>query len=140
MRFWDASAVVPLLLDEPASEAVRSVFRADPEMVVWWGTVLECVSAISRREREGSIDLGTAVFAHDRLGALSARWMEVQPVTAVRDLARRLLRVHALRTLDALQLAAALVVLSGHHAATPFVCLDERLAAAATREGLRVVT
>ncbi len=43
MRFWDASAIVPLLFSERWSEPIRKMFREDPAMVVWWGSRVECV-------------------------------------------------------------------------------------------------
>jgi predicted nucleic acid-binding protein len=139
MRFWDASAVVCLLFEEPSSKPIVDLYHSDAQMLVWWGTVVECVSAISRREREGAFDLGAAVWALDRLDALACRWNEIQPTGHVRDFARRLLRVHALRATDALQLAAAQVVAQGAMGEVPFVCLDKQLAAAAAREGFRVL-
>jgi predicted nucleic acid-binding protein len=63
----------------------------------------------------------------------------VQPVTAVRQTAIRLLRVHPLRTADALQLGAAIVAAEDHPATLPLGTLDERLAQAAEREGFAVV-
>jgi predicted nucleic acid-binding protein len=56
----------------------------------------------------------------------------------VRQTAIRLLRVHPLRTADALQLAAAIAAAEDHPATLPFVTLDERLAQAAEREGFPV--
>jgi hypothetical protein len=47
----------------------------------------------------------------------------------------RLLRVHPLRAADSLQLAAAVVASEGDPGELPFVCLDEKLAQAASREG-----
>jgi len=138
VRFWDASALVPLLLDEPASTSVRELYDDDPHLLVWWATEVECVSAISRCEREGVLDLASSTFALDRLDALARRWDEVQAVPAVRNVARRLLRVHALRTADALQLAAALIASEGQPSSIGFVCLDRRLGDAAVREGLRI--
>jgi predicted nucleic acid-binding protein len=77
--------------------------------------------------------------AAERLRRLAVAWQEVLPVDPVRTTAQRLLRVHPLRAADALQLAAA-VVASEHDAASlPFVCLDDRLAEAAAREGFPVV-
>ncbi len=38
MRFWGSSAIVPLLVSEPASERMRNALRADEDMIVWWGT------------------------------------------------------------------------------------------------------
>ena len=45
------------------------------------------------------------------LDEAARRWTEVPPIERVRDQASRLLRVHPLRAADALQLAAALVLL-----------------------------
>ena len=44
MRFWDSSAIVPLLVAEAASPAITAAYEIDPEMVVWWSTEIECVS------------------------------------------------------------------------------------------------
>jgi hypothetical protein len=52
--------------------------------------------------------------------------------------AKRLLRVHPLRTADALQLAAALIACEGEPAGLGFMAFDERLRMAADREGLAV--
>jgi hypothetical protein len=49
--------------------------------------------------------------------------------------AKRLLRVHDLRTADALQLAAAVFVAEARPPTLEFVSLDDRLLAAARREG-----
>jgi hypothetical protein len=53
VTFWDASAIVPLLVEEPTSKGLMARRTADPTMVVWWGTPAECVSALCRLEREG---------------------------------------------------------------------------------------
>jgi hypothetical protein len=57
----------------------------------------------------------------------------------LRRLAQRLVRVHPLRAADAFQLAAALVAAEPDPSGVEFVCLDPRLANAASREGFRVV-
>lgn len=57
----------------------------------------------------------------------------------MRPLARRLLRVHVLRAADALQLAAAMTAAEDDLSSLELVCLDEHLAAAAKREGFRLV-
>ena len=138
MRFWDASAVVALLLDEPASIQARQWFQEDPQRLVWWATEVECISAIGRWEREGALDLHSSSLALDRLAGLSRQWAEVQPLPMVRNLARRLLRTHPLRAADALQLAAALAVAEQEPSSLSFLCLDRRLSEAANREGLRM--
>lgn len=139
MRFWDASALVPLLLEESASAACRSVLAEDRTLVVWWGTELECASAISRLERSRMLDAVRVDQAVQRLAILRQRWLEIQPVGSVRSTALRLLRLHPVRSADALQLAAAIVCAEAEPGLVPFVCLDRRLADAARREGFTVI-
>lgn len=139
MRFWDSSAVVALLVEELASPAVRTAHAEDIAMATWWGTEVECASALARLERDGRLDATRVADAVERLDELAAGWAEVQPVQRVRRSALRLLRVHPLRAADALQLAAALAVAEDHPASLPFVTLDDRLGDAAGREGFRVV-
>jgi hypothetical protein len=114
-------------------------FERDPQIVAWWGTEIECVSAVTRRERDGALDARSMVGALDRLDALSLVWTEVEPGRRVRQVAVRLLRVHPLRAADALQLAAAIVASEDQPASLPFVTLDDRLAQAAEREGFTVI-
>ncbi len=139
MRFWDSSAIVPLLVSERSSTAVMGEYELDPEIVAWWATEVECVSALTRLEREGSLPPASMTESLRRLRALARAWREVQPVTAVRETAIRLLRVHSLRTADSLQLAAAIVAAEGQPASLALVTLDERLAQAAEREGFAIV-
>ena len=139
MRYWDSSAIVPLLLSEQTSPAVLEAVERDPQLVVWWATEVECISAITRQERDGALDASDVAAAADRLGALAASWREVEPIAQVRQTAIRLLRTHPLGAADALQLAAAIMAADGSPRTLPFVTLDERLALAAQREGFPVV-
>ena len=139
MIFWDSSALAALLVDEVDSDPRRQQLQADPEVAVWWGTSVECESAIQRRFREGSLSIFQARLARERLADLSASWHEVSPVVAVRTLSRRLLRTHPLRAADALQLAAALALGEAGLNEFTFACSDVRLATAAETEGLHVI-
>ena len=138
MRFWDSSVVVPLLVSEPATAGREKQLRADPVMLVWWGTPVECASALQRLVRDGALREGDAKSAETRLRQLERWWVEVEPTQNVRRQAERLLRLHPLRTADALQLAAALVACQHDPAALIFLTADERLADAARREGFPV--
>jgi predicted nucleic acid-binding protein len=138
VRFWDASAIIPLLIEEARSGSVESEYRRDPEFVVWWGTDIECVSALARRERDGILERELLAAALARLDLLGAAWQEVQPSQSLRRAAIRLLRVHALRAADALQLAAAVAASEGDSRSLVFVTLDDRLAQAAAREGFPI--
>lgn len=135
MRFWDSSAVVPLLVQEAATEQAQTMLAEDSDLLVWWATPVECVSALARREREGTLPVRQLNAALARLARLQAHMTEVEPADPVRAAALRLLRVHALRAADALQLAAAVVASEGHPDRLPLVTYDQRLRQAAGREG-----
>jgi predicted nucleic acid-binding protein len=139
VKFWDSSAVVPLLVRQAATAAVTRWRIDDPAQVVWWSTPVECESAIARLVHAGQLDRSSAASSLQRLDALAAEWIEVEPSQALRDAARRLLQAHALRAGDALQLAAALRYAAENGEALPFVSLDERLATAARAERFPVV-
>lgn len=139
MRYWDSSAIVPLLVSEKKTESLLGLYRADPGVFTWWGSDIECVSALSRVERLDP-SCGPALDgALRRLDELRRSWHEVQPTSGVREGAMRLLRVHALRAADALQLAAAIVASENRPSTLEFVCLDERLVEAARREGFGIL-
>ncbi len=135
MKFWDSSAVVPLLVPEGMSGSVQRLYEDDPVMAAWWATEIECTSAIARRLRLGQLPEDVAAEGFIRLSALRGGWHEVEPSEELRESARRFLRVHDLRTADALQLAAAVYVAEARPSTLEFVSLDDRLLAAARREG-----
>lgn len=137
MRYWDTSAIVPLLVEESASARVRRWLEDDAAIVTWAWTRVELASAVERRAREGAIDRRQRRELMARIEALRTAWDEVVDLLAVRSRALLLLARHPLRAADAAQLAAALLVADA--GACSFVCLDERLALAAEQEGLLVV-
>lgn len=138
MHFWDASAVVPLCVAEDASDRLRKL-AAQTEIVTWCLTTVEVASAIERRAREGAFDATGRAQAIENLLALRQGWTEIQAVDAVVERSLRLLATHSLRAADAAQLAAALVAVEDRPAAHSFVCNDDRLITAATREGFITV-
>ena len=140
MRFWDSSAIIPLIVEESTSVRITKYYAAHPEMVTWWGSPVECASALARLERAGQLDARAVTQALQQLQALQAAWNEVQPLDSIRATAQRLLRVHPLRAADSLQLSAALVACDHRPHSWEFVSLDARLGAAAEREGFVVVS
>jgi len=139
VKFWDTSALIPLVLREASSAAIRSLYEGDSEAVVWWGTRVECTSAIVRRAREGQLDEGSETHARERLRQLLDVAQEVGPTEDVRNRAERALAVHPLRAADALQLAAALIWARERPAGRELVSLDARLREAARREGFTLL-
>ena len=139
MKFWDASAILPLLVGQAATGPLRAIAASDTKPVVWWASEVECASALARLERENLLAGAAIDAAYGRLRELSENWDEVEPSEAVRETAGRLLRVHPLRAADALQLAAAFVGAGQQPGRLQFVTLDQRLAEAARKEGFILV-
>jgi predicted nucleic acid-binding protein len=139
LRFWDSSAVVPLVVAEASSPSIRRLVEDDAEISVWWATRVECASAIARRERTLPDHDERVTQAFARLAQLAESWVEISPGERLRELAIRAVRVHELRAGDALQLAAAVAAAEGRPETLDIVTLDERLALAAGREGFRVL-
>ena len=137
MRFWDSSAIVPLLLRQPQTNRARSILEEDHAIIVWWASQTECASAFARLRREQAIGVEEESQLLLLLHELSESWHEVRPTEEVRALSLRLLRTHPLRTADALQLAAALSWV-GRPQGDVLVTYDERLATAARLEGFTV--
>jgi predicted nucleic acid-binding protein len=139
LRYWDTSAILPLVADEPARARLLALYEEDSQIVAWWGTPVELASAIARREREGTIRAEDAEAALRAAKRLAAAWHEIIPGDMIRRTAERLLRVHALRAADSLQLSAALIASDHDPATLEMVCVDARLTAAARREGFTVI-
>lgn len=139
MRFWDSSALLPLLVPEERTPSLLGLMEADEATAVWWATPVECASALARLERQERLDEPEREIAYRRLNTAAAQWSEVPPIDRVRDQARRLVGLHPLKAADALQLAAALVLCDFEPKTLPFVTLDTQLASAARREGFEVL-
>jgi predicted nucleic acid-binding protein len=134
VRYWDASVLVPLCTYELSTPRLRQLARAGP-IVTWCLSYVEIASAIERCAREKQLTPAARTRALDNLARLAAAWVEVTAVAAVRTEASALLARHALRAADALQLGAARVASGSSPHGHSFVCADERLRAAAAREG-----
>lgn len=138
MRFWDSSAVVPLLVRQRASDRVDAWWSDDHQIAVWTLTPVEITSALWRQVREGTLAEDDARLAEARSRELADASYLVTDIEGVKAMAQRLLRVHALRSADALQLGAAVVWAGGRPQGKALHTLDERLALAARREGFDV--
>jgi predicted nucleic acid-binding protein len=139
MRFWDTSALVPLLASEAASKAASEFYRIDQEITVAWTAGIECTSACVRKYRERRISDDQLTLLLERLRTLSRSWNFTEATLDLRISAERLVARHGLRSGDAIQLASALAVASATGPEAELVCFDRRLALAATAEGLRVI-
>jgi uncharacterized protein len=91
--FWDASAIVPLLVAERTTRRMQALAGRDFDMLVWWGSEGECVSALARLERAAALDVKGMALASNRLKQLANGWHEIEPSEIVRESALRFLRV-----------------------------------------------
>ena len=141
MKFWDSSALVPLLVHKAATPFFSAVYARDPLMTVWWGTKVECVSALARYERDPRAAIGLNIAdGFRRLEDAASHWHEIAASESVRETALILLRRHVLRAADALQLGAATVARQERGAALEFVCADRNLSQAAVNDGFNVLS
>ena len=138
MKFWDSSAITPLVIEEDETKQRREQYEDSPLLTVWYGTRLEVESALARKRREGVYSSEELRAAQTLLQNLQEEWDEVTPTQAVRDRAIRLLHTHPLRAADAFQLAAALIVSRESPKGHWFLTGDRRLREAAEREGFQV--
>lgn len=137
--FVDTSALAKRYLAEPASAEFDAWFVQSAPIIVSLLTTVELSSTLHKCQRTGRVSATQlaeveAVFARD-VGDGCIDVLDLSP--SAFHVARALLATHAadgLRTLDALQLAAAVEA-----GASTFVTSDHKLAAAAAASGLRVL-
>jgi predicted nucleic acid-binding protein len=138
MKFWDASAIVPLLVAEEHTDYRLGVLSDDPEMLTWCLSRVEVVSALCRTVREGGLREDDFRKAKQRLKVILDSAYEISAIEQVRSRALRLLEVHPLRAADACQLASALVGTQEDPTRLAMLCFDRRLEPAAIKEGFTV--
>ena len=138
MAFWDSSAIVPLCCAQSASVQGRRLLARLGRIVAWWGTTVEARSAFARLVRDRKMSSAQRATAITLLDQLRRSWDEMLPTEAVRAIAESLPDDSGVRAGDAWQLAAALVWCSERPRGRPFVCLDKRLAKAASAMGFMV--
>jgi len=139
LSYWDTSALVPVVVAEPRTAERRALAAEALDPATSWLTLVECCSAVTRLEREGRLMQAQADRALAEVSAVLRDFEELRMTEELRALALGLLRAHPLRAGDALQLAAALVWAESEPEGRSFICLDDRLREAATREGFRVL-
>ena len=138
LAFWDTSAIVPLCCFQMKSQQLRQI-RRKYDIVAWWASSIEGQSALKRLLLENEISQTAYEEAVKRLNIQSQAWREIQPTENVRQLAKELIQNQNLRTLDALQLASALVWCFEKPNGKIFVCCDEKLSEAAKKIGFTVL-
>jgi hypothetical protein len=138
MRFWDSSAILPLIVSEAGSARALALYEDDGDVLVWVMTRLEVVTGIERRARHSQWSSEQRIRVLEAAAEVFDCVTEVQDVSAVRSRAMSLVARHSLRAADAAQLGSAVVAAELDTPGLEFVCFDRRLLEAASREGFRV--
>jgi predicted nucleic acid-binding protein len=139
IAFWDTSAIIPLYCNQVSSPESRRVRRQFKQPVVWWGTHVEVHSGIGRLLREGFLTKKQSKKALEKWESLHSLALIAKPDDHVLRLAVSMTEKYGLRSLDAFQLAAALVWCKEKPKKRPFICADSRLGNAASDAGFGVV-
>jgi hypothetical protein len=107
VRFWDTSALVPLLVGQARSGDAERWAAEDPDLALWTLTEVEVSSALHRLVRDGWLDDPSATTAQALADEFVRAGHLVTAVPEVKTRARRLLRLHDLRHTAASLLIAA---------------------------------
>jgi predicted nucleic acid-binding protein len=141
--FLDSSALVKRYVTETGSSWIRALTDPDAHnpLIIARITWVEVLSALARRQREGSLASDGVVQAiHTFRYDLNTQYHVSELDTAVAEAAGELVIRHPLRAYDAVQLASALRVQSDlsrtKSPALTFLTSDDRLVAIAQAEGL----
>jgi len=136
VRFWDSSALIPLLTEEETTGVMTDLFRRDRNIVVAFITPVEVTSALWRK---AGVNADLRRLAERRYAVIEANWTVIDECDRALNLAKRFSSVHRLRAGDAIQLACAVLAIS-NAGELPFVASDQDLMAAARAEGLTVLS
>lgn len=137
IAYFDTSAIIPLLIDDPLSELASRVWRQASWVATARITYVEARSGLARACRTGRISPGMLREAVEDLDTLCRKVHSVEVTADLVARAGNLAEEVALRAYDAVQLAAALsldmddaVVVTG----------NRQLAAAAQALGLSSIS
>lgn len=136
--FWDTSAIIPLFCNQVMSKESRRIRRRFGRPVLWWGTQVEVHSEVNRLLRDGLLSERQSNVALEKWNTLRSIAFVVLPDDDVLKLAVSLTTKHNIRSLDAFQLASALVWCGERPRNKPFICADKRLGDAASDAGFDV--
>ena len=78
MRFWDTSALLPLVVGEPQTADAERWLREDAGVAVWTPTRVELLSALARRRREEPSAARLLARARREVLAAWDRWTETE--------------------------------------------------------------
>jgi len=143
--FFDSSAIVKHYVQEAGTQWIRNLINpsAGNDFYLARITGVEVVSAITRRQRDGTMNVTDATLALTQFRMdFDSEYQVIEITPALLTRAMSLAETHALRAYDAVQLAAASAVNDFCTAAglpsLTLISADAALNSAATAEGLIV--
>ena len=107
--FVDTSSLFKKYVDEPGAEDFERVLAQATEIAVSPATWIEMNSAVERRLREGSLSAAQAEWLRAEARRDFAYFYQVVWNENLEDQAVELIRKHALKTMDAVQLASGVL-------------------------------
>jgi uncharacterized protein with PIN domain len=136
--YAETSAVLAWLLDEPSGSRVAAFLRPPAPVIVSDLTLIECDRALLRLASQRPDSLADTEILRSRLTAVGAGWA-IEPIARpVVERARAPFPDDAIRSLDAIHLATAVVVRSSV-GEVDVLSLDERIRSNAVALGFRVL-
>ena len=138
MVYFDASALAKRYVREKGSLRVRRLLASDLPATSRYSAV-EIASALARRARDGAISGEDRERALTALGEDLTTMLIVELTPEIVTRAQALLQRHSLRAGDAVQLASCVHLRDELQEPITLVAFDDRLAAAARKEKVRLV-
>jgi hypothetical protein len=138
MQYFDASALAKRYVREKGSVKVRRLLSSDLAATSRYSAV-EIASALARRTREGAISPDDRERTMAALQTDLSAMLIVELTAEVVIRAQALLQRHSLLAGDAVQLASCLRLREELEDDVSLVAFDERLVAAARKEGVALV-
>ena len=134
--YFDSCSLVKRYIRETDSDRIARLL-AESTPATARLSVVDIISALSRRCREGDLDLADRDAAIEALNQDMDRIFLIELTRVVGDIAGRLLTQHVLRAGDAVQLASCLHLQNRTSGRIRFVTHDSKLLEAAKAEGLQ---
>ncbi|MCY3952950.1 MAG: type II toxin-antitoxin system VapC family toxin [bacterium] len=133
--YFDTSAIIPLIIDEPGSPLCERFWNDATQAVSSRLLYVEARAALARAQRLGRLSLDDSAASVESLDEIASEIASVEVTEGLVRTAGRLAEEEGLRGYDAVHLAAALAVAGTD---TVFISGDRELLAAAARLGLAV--
>lgn len=137
VSYLDASAVVPLLVEQPTSSRIAKFLSSSPSVSLSSFSVGEATSAIARLRRMGELDAEDAAVALQTLDGLSRRDFSL---LSVEDSDIRLATSFVRRSDLVLRMPDAIHIAVAHRYGHRLATFDQKLTEAARSIGIEVFT